>query len=100
MAAADTAAAPSSTRDRQKESDVSDLLPAVRPRGRHANPDVPVDAPSAASVASVPPAASAAEPASLSEPALLPDPGATPAAEPAPAAESAPPAAPAPATPA
>ena len=54
MSAADPAAAPSSTHDRQKESDVSDLLPAVRPRGRHANPDVPVDAPSTAAPAITP----------------------------------------------
>lgn len=34
---------------------MSDLLPAVRPRGRHANPDVPVDAPSTAASAIIPP---------------------------------------------
>ncbi|MEL4320513.1 hypothetical protein WJX64_15985 [Leifsonia sp. YIM 134122] len=63
---------------------MSDLLPAVRPRGRHANPDVAVDAPSAASIAPAPvpePASPVAEPVPLVAPVAEP---ASPVAEPVP----------------
>ncbi|KQQ93976.1 hypothetical protein ASF62_07345 [Leifsonia sp. Leaf325] len=57
---------------------MSELLPAVRPRGRHANPDVAVDAPSASSVAP----AAASEPVTLVAPVAEPGALAVPPAEP------------------